>query len=213
MLGVIITSALAFIIILLTERAAKNKSLSTELSRKIPHLTVALTMATWPFFVNMKTVAALALAFSASSLAMRLFKLFPHARFVDRRSWGDVLFGLGIGFSALLNPPRWIFINAVLYLGIADLIAAMVGKTLGQHRYKVFGNTKTIEGSIAFTLSAMSITAMIVFLAPVGLGASWQIIFWLPLSAAVIEAVLPLGLDNLVLPIFVTAVMLALRTS
>jgi dolichol kinase len=204
MFGVIVSSLLAGLILLITEKAAKEKKLSLELSRKIPHVAGSLAIATWPFFVSMQTVAVLGLVFTVAALAVIKLKLFPHARLVDRRSWGEVLFGLGVTFAALIGPNKWVFATAMLYLGVADSVAALVGKHKGKRSYQLFGQIKTIEGSLAFLVAAAAITSLAIFVAPTGLEWAWVAVIILPLGGTIIEGCAPLGLDNLLLPVFVS---------
>jgi dolichol kinase len=204
MLGVIVSSLLAGLILLITEKAAKEKKLSLELSRKIPHVAGSLAIATWPFFVSMQTVAVLGLVFTVAALAVIKLKLFPHARLVDRRSWGEVLFGLGVTFAALIGPSKWVFAAAMLYLGVADSVAALVGKRKGKRVYQLFGQIKTIEGSLAFLATSTIITAWVILIAPTGLDWAWLMVIMLPIGGTIIEGCAPLGLDNLLLPVFVS---------
>ena len=211
MLEVIITSLLGFGILLLTEWAAKHKKLGAELSRKIPHVVSSITIASWPFFISMRTVFWLGLMLTIATVLGRMFNLFPNSRSVDRRTWGDPLLGLGITVAALLNPTKWIFVAAILTLGLADATAALVGKAIGKHRYKIKGHYKTIEGSLAFMIIAVAITAWVVLVAPAGLNLAWPVILWLPFIATLVEGITPYGLDNLLIPIVVVVVLNSLQ--
>ncbi|OGL30631.1 hypothetical protein A3D14_03450 [Candidatus Saccharibacteria bacterium RIFCSPHIGHO2_02_FULL_47_12] len=210
MLGVFVTSLAALVVLLATERAAKTNKISTEVSRKIPHVVGSLAIATWPFFVSMHTVLTLGLVFTFAAIGVRVFNLFPNTRFVDRKSWGEPLFGLGVAGAAVIGPSKWVFAAAMLYLGVADSVAALVGKRRGKRQFQFFGHIKSLEGSLAFLVAAICITALLVFMAPAGLDSHWQVVIWLPLLATAVEAIAPWGIDNLALPIIVTAVLASL---
>lgn len=205
--------AVASVIIFLIEWLARKKLINSELSRKLPHTIIASTIALWPFFVAMRTVAWLGILFTLFAFLVHTLNLFPHSRAVGRKSWGEALFGLGITGAALLSPNRWVFAAALLYLGVADAVAALVGLAHGKRKYKVFGYTKTLEGSLAFVGSAVLITGWVVLVAPAGLERAWPAIILVPIVAGLIEAVSPLGLDNLLLPVFVAATLGALQAA
>lgn len=213
MLGIAAVSVLALVVLLVTEKAARDKKLSTELSRKIPHTVLAIAIATWPFFVSMHTVLTLGLVFTFVAMSVRFLNLFPHSRAVDRKSWGEVLFGLGITLCALIGPDKWVFAAAMLYLGIADAAAALVGKRRGKRSYQFFGHIKTVEGSLAFVVAAVVITALVVLAVPAGLEGVWTVIIWLPLVAAAVEAIAPRGLDNIFVPVLVAVILTSLQAS
>jgi phytol kinase len=114
--------------------------------------------------------------------------------------------------SALLTDSEWIFIAAILYLGLADSLAALVGAKWGKHRYKILSNTKSLEGSLAFMLISIWITAWVVLVAPAGLENVWPIILWLPILATITEGLSPFGSDNFFVPVLVTVVLSSLST-
>ncbi len=212
MLQVLLTVVIAFIILLVTEKLSTRKLLSVEVSRKMPHIAGGLAIATWPFFVSMQVIVVLGLVFVIATLLVRQLNLFPGARTVGRLSWGESFFALGVSIVALVGPSKWIFVAAVLYLALADAAAALVGNKWGKHKYTLFGHSKSLEGTTAFMLTSIVITAWVVIVAPAGLNNSLPVILLLPIIAASLEAGMPWGLDNLLLPILVTVVLSSLQT-
>ncbi len=213
MLQVLLTVVIAFIILLVTEKLSTRKLLSVEVSRKMPHIAGGLAIATWPFFVSMQVTVVLGLIFVVATLLVRQFNLFPGARTVGRLSWGEPFFALAVSIIALVGPSKWIFAAAILYLAIADAAAAIVGNKWGRHKYTLFGHSKSLEGTAAFILTSMAITAWVVLIAPTGLSNSLPVILLLPILAAGLEGGMPWGLDNLLLPILVTVVLSSLQTA
>lgn len=207
MTWLIFSVVVAFLLVLLSEELSQKKKISTELSRKIPHMLAGIAIATWPFFVSMRMVVVGGVLFFIASILVRRLDLFAHSRRVNRLSWGDYFFPIGVIATALLGPDKWIFAAAILHLGIADAIAALVGKQKGTHRYKLLKYTKTIEGTIAFMVVSILITNVIVILAPGSISNQWSVVFWLPLVAAGIEAITPWGFDNLFVPLTVVALL------
>jgi len=203
---------IALLLILFTESLARQNKLGVEKSRKAAHIVIALTIATWPFFVGMKTIAALGIAFAIATWLVKKLNLFKHTRYVERISWGEYFFGFGVSVSAFINPSDWIFVAAMLHIGVADSLGALVGEKKGKHVYKVFGNKKTLEGSVVFLVASVLIVALTVFVVPTGLGDVWPVIFWLPVIATFAEAVTPYGLDNAIVPILITALLKLLQS-
>jgi phytol kinase len=202
-----------WLVLLLVEWLTKKKIISSEVSRKIPHILTGIIAACLPFFVTMKTIAVVGIVILIAALVMRRLNLFALSRAADRLTWGELFFALAITICALINPSEWVFTAGILYLALGDSVAALIGKPFGKHRYKIFGNKKSLEGSIAFMIVAMAITYWVIYIAPSHLHAAWPIIVWLPLLGAVVEAVLPFGLDNLLLPIVIVVVLNMLRVT
>jgi len=211
MLQVLLSVVIAFIILLVTEKLSTRKFLGPEVSRKMAHIAIGIAIATWPFFVSMHAIAALGAIFVIATLLVRQFNLFPGARTVGRLSWGEPFFALSVSIIALADPSKWIFVAAVLYLAIADAAAALVGNKWGKNKYTLFGHSKSLEGTLAFILTAIVITAWVVLIAPAGLSNNVPVILLLPILAAGVEASMPWGLDNLLLPILVTTVLSSLQ--
>ena len=83
-----------------------------------------------------------------------------------------------------------------------DAFSAIIGRRFGKHSYKLSGSKRTIEGSLAgffFTLVSVAITLYI--LSPMSI----LLVIIGALIAAIVgtllEAVSPLGTDNLTIPI------------
>jgi phytol kinase len=197
---------------LLTEYLAQQKKIKNELARKITHVISAFAIAASPFFIDMKVLPFLGAIDIIAMIIVSKFNIFPAAQSVERKTHGEIWFAVGFTITSLLTNSKWIFAAAILYLGLADAAAALVGKKFGIHRYKFFGHEKSIEGSLALALTAMAITIWVVWLAPAGLSHAWPVIFWLPCIAALVEAAIPLGLDNIALPVLVAVVLNFLQT-
>ena len=207
MIQVIISIAAALVILIITELFAFKNVIKQELSRKISHIIISASVISWVFFVNMQVILGLGLIFLAAAIVERELNIFSSARHVGRRSWGELFFPLGIVIIAFLDPSKWIFISAMLYLGVADSAAALIGKAKGKHRYF---NNKTLEGSTAFLVVSILVTTWVILIAPTGLGGNWTAIIWLPFAATVVEALAPWGLDNLLIPVLVVVALMYL---
>ena len=173
-----------------------------EIVRKFVHISVATFAATWPFFMSWTHIELLSLLLFFGVLASWRYGYFHAVRGVKRQGWGELFFAMSIGFAALLAQDKWVFVAAMLSLGVADGLAAVVGTLFGAgHRYKMFGYTKSRAGTITFWVTALII---IWFCAIVrGPHDSWTTLVWLPPLVTFCENIGVAGLDNILVPILV----------
>lgn len=118
--------------------------------------------------------------------------------------------GLGLFYYAISWAVlAYIFFNQpyVIGIGIAamsygDGFASLIGKKFGKHEYTIFGDNKTIEGSLAMFLVLIAIIWIVLsyYIAFIGYPSSisniWVIVI-VSLVATIAEAVTPKGVDNL----------------
>ena len=120
---------------------------------------------------------------------------------VDRESYGDILLPIAVIVTALVANTKWEFAATVLVIGLADAAAALVGKKWGAPTsYAVFGQKKSLVGSVAFFVVAFGVLLAYGMFAPAYPGDL------LPLVAIAafltgVENVGVYGSDNLLLPI------------
>ncbi len=78
-----------------------------------------------------------------------------------------------------------------------DALAAIVGERFGRHRYTLFGQTRSLEGSVTMLIVSALATWM-------ALGRSrlrrWLVALITALGATLVEAISPWGIDNLTVP-------------
>src|SRR5204863_6584380 len=123
-----------------------------------------------------------------------------------RQTYGELLYPLGIGLTALISQDKYIFMAAVLHLALADGLAAIVGIRYGGNtQYRIFGQTKTLIGTATFMFVSMLIIIGLLLWTPYGLMPAQTIMLVsLPLLAAAAENVGVQGLDNVLVPVLVT---------
>lgn len=207
MLELVISTAIALVVVAYAEGYFGGHRFSPEVARKLVHVVHGLAAATWPFFVSMQTIIIVELLFMGAATFARKFNLFRDLRSVYRLTWGEFFFPLGVIAVAFINPNEWIFAAAMLHLGLADAAAAVIGTRWGKHSYKVFGHRKSVEGSLAFLVVSITITAWVAMATPYGVEHLPVLIVVLPLLATAAENIGVLGMDNLLIPILVTAVL------
>lgn len=201
-------------LILLAEKMRRDHHLKPEVTRKFVHISVGSFIAFWPFFMPHWMVYLACLAFVTVIVMSRYFGYFRSIHSVERKTWGDLLFPIGIAITMAIAQTDWIFAVAILHMSLADGTAALVGeKWGGKHAYKVFGFKKTILGNLSFGLVSVLIMACLVWGVDAGFSnLGFSALIWIPLIATFLEAVSVKGSDNLVVPI-VLSIMLNLLHS
>lgn len=207
LLAAVIISA----ILIFSEVAWKKFNLRGELARKFVHITCGVFIAFLPFWVSYNWIMVLAVGFVIANIANRYIDFFHAIHSVRRKSWGDVLFGVGVFAVAWFEPSPWLFAVAILQVSLADGLAAVAGVTYGKQHglYYLFTQPKTIIGSGVFlavsaTILAVGFVASNYVADPVQM---WPLIVMLPLLLVCVENLAVFGLDNLALPLFTLGVL------
>ena len=189
-------------LVFLGEYLQRARHYHPEVTRKFIHISVATFAALWPFFMSWSHIELISLLLFFGVAISRYFHLFQAIHSIKRHTWGELFFAMSIGIVAVLSQDKWIFSAAMLHLGLADGLAALVGTLIGQHRYKVLGHSKTYEGSITFFL----LSFVIVWVCAVANGPQlgWTVLLWVPLVATFFENFAVAGTDNLLVPFVIT---------
>jgi phytol kinase len=124
---------------------------------------------------------------------------------VPRPSLGAELFPVAVLVAfALAGDRLWLYAAALLVLALADTAAALVGTLAGRVEYRVWGERRTLEGSLAFLVTCFPCLAIPLALA--GAGGTLAALLAAVVCTAV-EAVTPRGTDNVFLPVTVCALL------
>lgn len=211
MFQALIAAVIISAILILSEVAWKKFKLRGELARKFVHITSGVFIAFLPFWVSYDWIMLLAVGFVIANIANRYIDFFHAIHSVRRKSWGDVLFGVGVFAVAWFEPSPWLFAVAILQVSLADGLAAVAGVTYGKKHglYYLFTQPKTIIGSGVFLVVSMLILALGF------VGSSyvadpmqmWPLIVMLPLLLVCVENLAVFGFDNLALPLFTLGIL------
>ena len=179
-------------------------SLSAETRRKSIHFFTALIPVSYFFFLSKEQIVViciiLSMGFAAADL-MRMYnrtagtvfmKIFSDLLRDPERSGrftGATLLFVGLTVSALVFSKQ-IAVTSMLFLTLADPVAALIGKRWGRRR--IF--QKTILGSSGFFSTAVVVTILV-------WGFSWQGILVAALAACIELLPVPVN-DNLTIPVF-----------
>lgn len=180
-----------------------------EITRKFIHISVATFAAFWPLFMSYAAIMLMSVLLFGGVLFSKRVALFHSIHDVHRLTWGEIFFPMSIGLSALLSSggaAAWIFAAAMLHLGLADGLAAVVGILFGRHhRYKVLGHTKSRAGTIAFW--ACSFLIILICGVLNGPHDSLLTLLILPTVATILENFGIAGSDNLLVPMLVVVIL------
>src|SRR5690348_7055309 len=143
MLPALISLTCGFVILWWVEVLYKQKRISNEVSRKIIHIISGLILIIWIFNVPRNTIIVVESLFVLAVLIARKLKILASQYGVNRLSFGEVFFPLGVIAILLLHVPNWVFVVAVAHLAFADTAAALLGINWGRKtNYRILGQTK-----------------------------------------------------------------------
>lgn len=189
-------------LLLVNELYWRKHSVHDEFSRKFIHITVGSFVALWPFFLSWGEIEFLSIAFFIAVAVSRYLNLFQAIHSVQRPTWGELYFALAVGAIALITHDQWIYAAAILQMSLADGLAAVVGVRFGRtSRYLIFGQEKSLAGTLTFLVVSLAILIGYSLLAP-GVGFSASLI-GIAMVATVGENVGVQGSDNLIVPLLV----------
>lgn len=160
--------------------------------------------------------------------------LFYRYRFIDAMdtadsSPGTVYFALSVTllFGILWRPNGSVDLSPIAVAGVmamtwGDALAALVGKRIGQHRYKIWGSDRSWEGSAAMFIASAVAMFLVLWLlpssslsplaAPSNIGQALWVALVGATAATLVEAVSPHGTDNLSVPLVAAGVIFVALT-
>lgn len=180
-----------------------------EYARKFVHILTAIFAAFWPFYMSPPAIAFVALCMIAVVLIVSKYSLFRSIRAIKRTTYGEIWYPLGIGVTALIFVDPYVYAVAILHLGLADGMAAIVGVSLGKNAkiYQVGKSKKSVAGTVTFIVISFAIYLLFwLKFDPSGMFASsFGLAVLLSASSAIVvaavEAIAPKGSDNIAVPV------------
>lgn len=190
-------------IVLVSEFLWRKNYLRGEASRKLVHILSGTFVAFWGFYLDDGQILVLSGLLFAIVLISRQLGLFKSVHNVSRKTWGELFFPIGIAGTAVLADSPWVFMAAMLHVGIADGLAAILGiRYIRKHGYKVFKQQKTVVGTLTFFNASIFITIATMLLTT-DLQLNLVIVLLLPLMATAAENLGQYGTDDLLVPLTV----------
>ena len=175
-----------------------------EYSRKLIHIATALWMSTWRFELTHLEVTYLCLALLILIFIVKQFNWLNSIFDVERVTYGEFIYVIGIMLTALIFPSPAVYALAVINLGVADGMAAVLGMRYGKKKYDVFGSTKSLVGmASSFTVALITGTLFWIYFVQFDVSILLASIHIISTAAVVsgLEFVSFKGLDNLAIPL------------
>lgn len=202
MISVLLGLGPIFLVLLLSEVLWRSKRLRGESARKLLHIVIGSYVASWPLFMSFRTIQYISLAFIVVVLLSHKFHIFHAINDVKRKTWGDVMYAVGIGLTATLTTSEWIFAVAVLHMSFADGLAGLIGTRYGKStQYKIFGGKKSLAGTMTFI--ACSYVILILFGPSHPFETPALLVASIPFLAAMVENIGYRGIDNVLIPLLI----------
>lgn len=203
-MGTIISIGFVSIVLGVVTLLEKLKILQGEFARKAIHIIVAHWWFIAMYFYVKPAEAAIV---PALFIVINYFSFKKHwiksmERNEDFKNLGTVYYAISLFVLAIwsfgIERPE-IGGLGILIMGYSDGLAAVVGKKWGRHPLKIFSETKSVEGSLTAFLAALLV--VVGFNTFFSMGYSLLDILLLASVATILEAITPLGFDNLTVPI------------
>lgn len=204
MTSVFITVLPVLLLLLLTEYLWRSNSLRGESARKLIHIIVGSYVAFWPFMIGFEAVQAISAAFLVVIALSLRFGIFKAIHGVARRTWGEVLFAVGIGLIAVLTEDPWIYAACILHMSLADGFAALAGMRWGEkNTYYIDKHKKSLVGTAVFWFCSLVITGLTIANVPYLQPNAVVYLIWLPIATSITENIGINGTDNVLVPLLV----------
>jgi dolichol kinase len=168
-------------------------------SRKFLHIMVGNILFILPLFTSRYIITFLA----AAPFILLTFLISPHSPLKLRNKVSNSGHGMGLVYYAIswtvlayifFGQP-WIVALGIAAMSYGDGVASLVGGRIGRHKYNVFGDEKSYEGSIAMFLVLMVMLSVVLVYYAVPL--NLMVVAIVAFTATVFEGITPKGLDNL----------------
>jgi phytol kinase len=199
---------------LLAEWLYRHTSAGSEVARKVVHIgTGNVILLAWWLKIPAWVGIGASVVFGAIAFLSYHVPILPSINGVGRKSLGTFFYAISIG---ILVAWFWTIqqyhhaVLGVLVMTWGDGLAALVGQRLGKHPYKVWGMSKSWEGSLAMFLVSYGVSSLVLLGVYGGRWEIWAISFLVASLATGLEAFSKYGIDNLTVPIGSAALSLSL---
>jgi phytol kinase len=201
-MSIILSVVAVFIVLIFSEYGWRKHWLTNEFGRKFVHITVGSFVAFWPFFMTWSQIRLLSLAFLVVVILSNQYKLFHAIHSVQRPTFGESCFAAVVGLLTLVTHSKGIYAAALLQMSLADGLAAVLGTRYGRdNKYHVYGHLKSVVGTSTFFIISLSLLVGYGLYSVVGISLGVAVAG--ALIATAVENLAPLGLDNLLVPLFI----------
>lgn len=186
------------------EIAYRKFQIDAEITRKWSHISSGFLALLFPFFFeNAYWVILICAIFGLFLFICKKYKFLPSINAVERKTHGSVLFPLAVIISFIAYQyfhNLLYYYLPVLTLAICDLCAAIVGKRFPLKRIKIYLETKSLGGLLAFITS---FTLLSIVFNLMGFHLSIWFILFTGVFSGLVELISPRGIDNVSIPLSV----------
>lgn len=198
----ILATLVVFVILCTSELGWRYHWFRGEFGRKFVHITVGSFVAFWPFFLSWTEIRLLSVAFLLVVMISARLKIFRAIHSVQRPTFGEVCFAAVVGLLTFITQSKGIYAAALLQMSLADGFAAIVGIRYGRdNKYHILGHTKSVIGTLAFAVTSVAILVGYAMVSVKGLPTSDILVG--AAGGAALENIAILGLDNLLVPLYI----------
>ena len=203
LIGLITTYIYVFLLILISEKVL-NKYPS--FSRKFTHIMVGNIIFLLPIFTGREVMTFLV----AFPILILLFLMTEYSPIKIKNSITSSGHSLGLFYYAIswtvlaffFYDQPYIIAVGIAAMSYGDGFASLIGQKFGKHKYTIFGDTKSIEGSLAmfFVLIVMLCVCLGYYVTIGGYPPTILNLYAIVVISAIatiVEGISPKGLDNL----------------
>ena len=203
----LIVASIYILVIFLTSKLFKKKG--KEVTRKYIHIMLSnIWFISLAFFDNFIIAAILPMLFVIINSLSYKYNLIKIMEREDKKEGiGTVYYAISLTILSLVTfyiDKPILALPGILIMGYGDGLAAVVGQSIKSKSFNIFGSTKSIAGSTTMFIVSLIISVLIFAFIGVDylIGKSILIAF----IATILEAISVKGLDNITVPIIITAI-------
>ena len=203
----LIVASIYILVIFLTSKLFKKKG--KEVTRKYIHIMLSnIWFIYLAFFDNFIIAAILPMLFVIINSLSYKYNLIKIMEREDKKEGiGTVYYAISLTILSLvtfyINKPI-LALPGILIMGYGDGLAAVVGQSIKSKSFNIFGSTKSIAGST--TMFIVSLIISVLIFAFIGVDYLIAKSILIAFIATILEAISVKGLDNITVPIIITAI-------
>jgi dolichol kinase len=203
LVGLIITYVYVAVIFLIAEKFLKDRP---SIARKFTHIMVGNIIFLLPVFTGRIVITFLiAVPILIFSFLMTKYSPIKIKNSITSSGHGLGLFYYALSWTVLaffFYDQPYIIAVGIAAMSYGDGFASLIGQKFGKHKYKIFGETKSFEGSLTMflVLIAMLYVCLSYYVFIIGSPSyilNLFVIITVSAIATIVEAISPKGTDNL----------------
>ena len=203
----LIVASIYILVIFLTSKLFKKKG--KEVTRKYIHIMLSnIWFISLAFFDNFIIAAILPMLFVIINSLSYKYNLIKIMEREDKKEGiGTVYYAISLTILSLVTfyiDKPILALPGILIMGYGDGLAAVVGQNIKSKSFNIFGSTKSIAGST--TMFIVSLIISVLIFAFIGVDYLIAKSILIAFIATTLEAISVKGLDNITVPIIITAI-------